>query len=1056
MNLSKVSVKRPVTTFMILLIAIGFGLISILNLKMDMLPNMNIPVAIVMTTYTGAGSEEMENLVTEPLEEQLSSISGLDTMTSQSSEGMSVIIMQFENYIDIDLAAVDMREKVDIAKYSLPDDANDPVIMKIDINSMSNLQLSATCEGMDVDELGEMIEDRVVDRLERVDGVGSVSLTGKREKEIRVVVDEDKLRGYGISESTVSQLLASENATTPMGSIERGTKKLSIRVKGEFENLEEIKNLPITTNGGAVITLGEIANISQEYEDQSSKAFTNGKASINLTIQKQSNANTSNVSKAVFKELEKIKDEMPEVEFLTVLDPAEYINESVQNVFDSLIEGMILAIIVLFIFLRNVRSTLIVGISMPVSVVATFALMYFAGMTLNLMSLGGLTLGIGMLVDNSIVVLESIYKKIEDGQDSRTAAIEGAREVGTSIFASTLTTVAVFLPIVLVGGTVGEMFKDLSYTVTFSLTASMVVALTFVPMACSIFIHPEDVANIHTHKNIITTILDCMGMGVSAVEVGYKHLLSAALKHKVITILIVLVFTIFTGAVIPTMEMDFMPSTDEGTIEVSVSLPSGSNLNSTDKITNQVLKAIDGYEEVKDISYSIGGSGISAAMGASEDSASISMTLCDKKDRDRSTEEIVDEMRTKIKDIAGADIEITASSNSMGSSGGSAGIEIKVTGPDFEQLKDIGEQMVDRISTIPGLSNVKSSVDDASPQTTIKVNREKAKSYGISSSSISSIVRTAIAGSTATTYKVDGNEYDVNVVQDSQKISTILDMENILVPTSTGTNVPLSEVVSIVTEDTPVTITRENQEEYIEVSANASAGSSLSMLQREVDAKLEGFVIPDGYTWSYGGMSEQMAEAFSGLGLALLASLFLVYMIMASQFEGFLHPFIIMFSIPIAITGGMFGLFIAGESISVTSFLGFIMLAGVVVNNGIVLVDYANLLRRERGADILQAMKIAGPARLRPVLMSTLTTVLGLLPMMISTSDGSETMTGLATVVVYGLSLSTLVTLVLIPVLYVILSTMLEKRRIKKEKKREAKKAKVAAYKAQQEKAETK
>ena len=1041
-GLSKTAVRRPVTILMCVLAAVAFGIISLGQLKLDLYPNMNIPVVIVMTQYEGVGSEEIENLITEPIESAVGTVSGLDKITSTTSNGSSTVVIQFDSSTDIDVAASDVREYVDLVKGRLPDDANDPMIIKIDPNSMTSLSISASSDKIDITELKSIMENKISDRFERQDSVSSVTVMGGREKEYRVILKEDKVRGYGISESTVTNMLAAENSNTPMGSIEQGDKNLTFRVKGEFKDMEEVKNIPFSLSDGSIVYLRDFADIEEVYKEASSEAYTNGKPSIQISIRKTSTGNTVNMSEGILKELSKIEKEYPDIDFLVINDPADQINDSISNVVTSALEGAIFAVIVLYIFLRNFKSTLVVGMAMPISIITTIAIMYFSGMTINLMSLGGLTLGIGMLVDNAIVVLESIYKKLEEGVDRKTAAMEGAREVGTAIFASTLTTVAVFLPIPVFGGMAGELFTDLSLTITYSLGSSLIVALTFVPMCASVILKPEtSTANVHKRRNIFTIVLDFIGHILSALEAGYKFLLSKALKRKKITILIMIGFVVLTGSCFSSVGMDFMPSSDAGMVNISIDMPTGSKLESTNDVTWKVINIIDQcreseFPEIKNISFSTGGgSGMSALTGGSEDTASVSIELVEKKERERSSADIARAMKEKFKDIAGADIEVTESGGSAGRFSG-GGITLNIMGDETEQLQEIANKFVTLMETIPGLTEVKTSLEEAAPQTTINIDRNKASVYGITSSSVASIVRTAVYGSVATTYKIDGDEFDIKVMHDNDKINYIKDVESILIPTATGATVPLRELATITSVDTPTTITRDNQQRYISVTANLD-GIDLGTANTQIQAKLnQEMIMPDGYTYEFGGNSEEMAEAFGALGNALLLAILLVYMIMAAQFEAFSYPFMIMGAMPIAMTGGIFGLFIAGESLSMTGFLGLIMLAGVVVNNAIVLVDYANLLIRERGLDFTEAMKVAGPARLRPILMSTLTTVLGMLPMMLSTKEGAEMMTGLATVMVYGLTLSTLITLIFIPTIYVGYNNIKLRRRKRKEKRR--------------------
>ncbi len=1045
MNLSVASVKRPVTTLMCVLVAISFGLMSLMNMGLDMLPNMNIPVVLVMTSYDGASSEEIKNLVTEPMEKAVASVSGLDTLQSTSSAGSSIVAAQFDFSVDVDVAAQDVRERVDMYKAMLPEDASDPTVMKLDITSMTgNIMVSATSDKRDINDLKEMMDDLIVPRIERQNGVASVTMIGGDEKIIEVALNQEKMRAYGISESTVTGLLASENINTPLGSVYQGDKNLTLRIKGEYRDITEIKDVVIPTGTGGSVFLSDIATVTEKYDENRGFSYTNNKESIFMAISKNSTANTVNVADAVFDEIEKIQEDYPEIEFTTIFDPSDYIKTSLSSVGTSALQGGIFAVIVLFLFLREIRSTLVVAVSMPVSIITTFAVMKLMNVNFNLMSLGGLTLGIGMLVDNSIVVMESIFVKLEQGKDRITAAKEGGTEVINSVLASTLTTVAVFLPITMVGGTVAELFNDLCLTIVFSLLSSLVVSVTFVPMACSVLLTP-DVVEPKKSKGPIGWVLDLVGGVITALEKGYDKLIHVVLNNKKATVAVAIAFVVITGMVIPNMNTEFMSSTDESSVSIDISLPKGTTIDKTEDISWKVIHAIEDIEEIKDISARAGGdSASSAIMGSSEDSASITISLYKKGDKEhprkRSTAEVGEEMRDRVKNIAGADITVSYSGNSMGSYS-SGDFEVVLYSDDSEQLQKTSDRILNIVKGFEGITDVESSVEDRSPNATIRIDKRKANNLGINVASISSLLRTDITGTAPTTFKIDGEEYDIKVVLEDGKVDYLTDVEELLIPTGTGSAVPLSEISEIVDEDVPVSISREDQTDYVSITGALESGYAVSQLQQQFEAAMQSFNMPSTVTWKYGGSTEDMATAFSGLAIALIVALFLVYMIMAAEFEAFSFPFIVMFSIPIAITGGLFGTFIYGQNISVTTLLGLIMLAGVVINNAIVLIDYANLRMREEGLSYKEAMLAAGPLRLRPILMSTLTTVLGMLPMMISQADGSESMRGLAVAVVFGLSFSTLVTLLLIPAIYVAFNERIDKRR----KKREARKAAKAA-----------
>jgi HAE1 family hydrophobic/amphiphilic exporter-1 len=1013
---------------------------------MDLMPNMNIPYALVMTVYDGAGPEEIEKLVTKPIEKSVSSVSGLDEITSTSSNGSSIVLIKFTTDTDIDSAAQDVREKIDLIKSTLPDDANEPMVMQIDINSMSSMMISASIEGKDSSEVKKIIDDEIVPRLERVNGVGSVGATGGNDTEIKVVLDQDKIRSYGLTESGISGIITAENLNVPLGNIKQGNKDLTLRVKGEYSSIEEIKELPLTTTSGATIRLSDVAEVYEDYTDTSSVAYTNGANSVMISASKQSTANTVSVSDGILKEIEKLKVEYPQVQFLVISDPADYIRDSLSNVVDSLVKGALLAVVILYIFLRNFKSTIIAAVSMPTSVVFTFAAMKLCGVNFNMMSLGGLTLGVGMLVDNSIVVLESIFQKLEKGVDKYEAATEGAREVTNSVIASTLTNVVVFLPITFVGGTVAELFNDFCLTIIFSVVSSVVVALTFVPMACYLLLTPEDIQR-KKSRTLWGKFFDLISAIIDRIRDFYERTLTHALHHRTITIAIAIAAIIFFGSFAANLDFVFMPDADQGEIVIDVDMPSGTRIEETEKMALRVADAVDDFDEITDVSITMGGdSTMSALMGSSSDSATVTIELVSKTERKKSSSQIATEMRKLVRDIAGADITVTASTSAMGTYS-SSGVEINIYGDDNDVLKSVANDFLATVKEIPGLTDAETSFESAAPQTTIRIDRDKASLYGISAANVAAMLRTDITGSTPTTYKINDDEYDIRIMQDSDKINYLSDVEGILIPTATGTSVPLADIADIYTEEVPTSITREDQTRYVTITANLDTISS-TQANNQISAMLANYSLPDGVTWEFGGSTEQMAESFSDLGLALIMGILMLYMVMAAEFESLTYPLIVLCALPVGMTGALFGCFLMGEPISITSLLGIIVLVGVGVNNAIVLVDYANLLVREQGMDPTEAMRISGPSRFRPVLMSTLTTVIAMLPMMLSNQDGSEMMRGLAIVEVFGLCITTAVTLFIIPAIYSKYTDHLVKKKAKKEARRAKRAAKKAAKEA--------
>lgn len=1029
--LSRLAIRRRVTTTMITMMVFLAGIVSYMNLDMNLMPEMDIPIVVVSTTYVGAGPEEIENLVTKPLEESLSTVSNVENITSVSSANMSMVMVQFVDGTDIDIASMDLRDIIDRTKSTLPDDANEPNIIKMDMNAVP-IYMGATAENMDLTALNEMLEDNVVNRLERIEGVASVDLTGGVEREVRITVDPDKLAGYGLTTSQLSQVLSAENMNLPSGSLSQGSTNVQVRTMGEFEDIEDIKNLPVTTPGGALIHLSDVASVEEKEVDRDSFSIIDGNYGIMISVNKQSTANLVEVSDKLNAEMAKINNDYPEMKLVMLTDTAEYIQLSISNVTQTALLSAIIAFFVLLVFLKSPVTSGIIAMSIPTSIMASFALMYLSGMSLNVISMGGLAIGIGMLVDNSVVVLDSIYQYYERGYDPKEAAETGAKEVTMAVTASTLTTVAVFLPIAFVSGSVGQLMKSLSFTICYSLISSLVVSITFVPMACALFLRKEHHKKEKKSKFRLSYAWDAF---FDRLTNGYEKLIRAALHHPVRTIAVVLITFIASLFTIPITGMDFMDETDEGVANITVELPNGTDLDNTEEVVWEVLYRLQEVPEADLVYASVGGGMLSSGTS----SASVTMNLVDKAERTRSTSEVCKDVQDMLADIPGAEITATASSSAMGSFGG-ADVSFNVYGYDSQTLMAVEDDLVELLGSTPGLSDVEGSTGETVPEAKVVIDRSKASLYGITTASIASSLNTAISGSTATQYKVDGTEIDVVIRYDTDKLNFLTDLNNLTVTSAYGGEIPLSSIATVEMGESATAINRENQKNYITISASAD-GMSGGEAQKLVDQILAGYTFPDGCTYGYSGTLEMMNDAFSSLLTALVVAVLLVYMIMASQFESIRYPMIIMVSMPLAFTGAILGLFLTGNTITMTSMMGFIMLAGMVVNNGIVLIDYTNQLM-DRGMRCYDALTTAGPRRLRPILMTTLTTILGMLPLVFSQQEGSEMMRTMAISVIFGLTLSSLVTLVFIPVLYAWMNSRKERRLEKKAAKRAAKEAK--------------
>lgn len=1024
MNLFKFSVDRPVSVIMVTLAILIIGAISLMNIPIDLLPEIEIPIAIVSTSYEGVGPSEIEELVTKPLEGAIATVSNIKKVNSMSSEGNSIVIAEFSQGTDMEFASLEMREKIDLVKGLLPTDSRNPMVLKLDPNAQPIIELSITNKkgNEDLLALQNIGEETIKSRLERIAGVASVAVSGGYENQVEIVLNQESLKGYGLTTDKIVQTIRAENLNLPVGEVKKGSKKITVRTQGEIKTIEEFKNIPIVLQNGGRLILSDIADVKITHKEISSISKLDGKRSVNISIQKQSGTNTVTVARNINKEIENLRSELKQVNIETVMDQSIYIEEAIRSVAMNALVGGILAIFILYIFLKNVRSTFIIATSIPVSIVFTFILVYFNNITINLMTLGGLALGVGMLVDNSIVVLENIYRFRELGESRRDASINGTKEVGVAVIASTLTTVAVFLPIAFVKGITSVIFKEFALTVTLSLGASLLISLTLVPMLSSKLLTVEK--KMKKKRSGIYGLFDKLYLASDEIfyklESNYKKALVWALEKRRLTVTVAGLVFLFTMALIPTLGTEFFPISDQGEFSINIELPSGSDLEKTEKVVLDLENELLDVKEVKSIFSSVGSSGNAMSLNSSgTNTARIQVNLVELKNRKKSDAKVADEVRDMAKDIVGAKIEVNLASSMAGGMSVGTPVDIKIKGDDLDTLRSIGEDFTSIVSKVKGTREAKSSLEEGIPEVQIKVDRLVASKYGLTASQIASSVRNNIIGQVATRYTVLGNEIDVLVKGDSLHSESISNLKKSLIDTPLGVSIPLEQVADLEIIKGPIAINREEQVRAINVTADIS-GRDIGSVNADVESKLKDYKMPSGYTYEIGGENEEIREAFKDLALALILAVVLVYMVLASQFESLLYPFMIMLSVPLAIAGGVLGLVITRRAISVIAFIGFIMLAGIVVNNAIVLVDYINT-RRNMGETKREAILNSGPIRLRPILMTTLTTVLGLIPLAIGIGEGGEIQAPMATVVVSGLILSTVLTLIFIPVMYDIL-----------------------------------
>lgn len=1018
MKIAELTVRRPLATAMAVLIVLVLGIVSLGRIPIDLLPEMNYPMAVVTASYEGAGPQEVEQLVTRPIEGVMGTVRNVKNITSSSGSGSTMVMVEFAWGTDMDFATLEMREKLDLIRDALPEGVSSPTVIQADPSLMPIMQLSLSGE-QDLVSLKKFADKIVKEHLERIDGVASVSVTGGRERAIMVEPNPYRLQAYGLSFTSLQQALAANNTSLPGGVVPVAGRELVVRTTGEFQSVDEIANILLTTPQGAMVRLGDVAVVKDSFRDVRQVSTTDGRPAVGIAIQKQSTANTVQVSRKVRQELANLKKELPAgVKMDTVMDQAEFIEASISSVAKSAVVGGILAILILVFFLRSLRPTFVIAVSIPISIIATFVLMYFNRLTLNMMSLGGLALGVGMLVDNSIVVLENIFRFREEGRGPEAAAVEGTGEVGAAITASTLTTIAVFLPIAFIRGIVSELFKQLALTVTFSLLVSLLVALTLVPALASKLLRRGEVKAEKREEERLEELERQIESGEKNLSTilyaRYLPVLKWALDHRRKVVWLCVIGVIVSGLLLTTLGANFMPPTDEGSFSVSVSLPPGTELSQTQQVVEKVESVVSKRPEV-DVIFARAGS------GSSTESGQLNVRLVPKNQRELSTREVVGEVRKELGVIPGAEIAFQESSAGFGMGG--APIQVKLRGSDTETLSFYAEELERRLSKLDGLEEVTNSLTDGSPELQIRLKRDMSSLYGLSVVQVASQVRTAISGQTATRFRVGGDEIDVIVRLPESERSSQASLENLILSAPTGAQVPLVQVAELVTEKGPVSINRENQQRVVTVSAKLS-GTNVAGAMAQVRKEIDELKLPAGYSASFGGEGQQMAEAFRELGLALLLAVFLVYMVMVIQYESLLHPFVIMFSLPLAFIGVALALFLTGREMSVPALIGMIVLAGVIVNNAIVMVDYINQLRA-KGLSRRDAILLAGPTRLRPVLMTSLTTILGLIPMAIGIGTGSEMEAPLATVMVGGLLVGTILTLVVVPVVYTILEDLL-------------------------------
>ncbi|GMO48834.1 MAG: efflux RND transporter permease subunit [Termitinemataceae bacterium] len=1054
MSLSKSIVSRPVTYFVIFVLLIGMGFFGVSKLSVDLMPDITFPYLMVSTTYTGAGPEEIERTVTRTLEAALASVSGLKSLSSTSSKGSSMVMMEFTYGTDLSDAANFVRDAVDRVKRYLPDNADPPTIFKFDPSMMPIMTVTVMSTNRTPDDLRQISSDMIIPRLEQIPGVATASVRGGRDKQIRVEIDSTRLDAYGLTVTQLQQMIAAQNLAVSAGTITESGLSYILTTNGEYTDINQINNTVISYASGAIVNgkpeppvpifVRDIANVFAGYADQVNSVYVDGLEAVQLSIQKQSGKNSVAVAKDVRKRLVRINAEVPgDITIVEASNNTDQIEASLNNVMSSAASGIILVVLVLFTFLRSIKPTLIIGLSIPISILITLLAMYFNGMTLNLMTLAGLFLGIGMLVDNSIVILENIFHYREKGAKLTPAAILGTQEMITAITASTLTSVCVFLPLIMFKGLLempGEMFAGLAFTVVFSLSVSLLVALFLVPILSSHFFP------IVTRKQVPLTgtlaEIDAKFDGFFKwLEGGYRHLVVKILRRKKLvigTLVLVLI-----GSCFLTMKIGyvFMPESAADNVTMSVTMPLGTSLPETRKTLKELEilakneLQIDGKPVYRKVTLTAGGGGRFSSGGTN--SGSLRFDLPKWKQQKMNAVEVQDKLRPFFNQYPG--VKFSFRSGGMGGMGGSSNpIDVVIKAEDLVKGKAIADKIADLIKeNMPEATEPTVSLTDGLPQYEIELNRDRMYAMGLTASQVGNEIKAAVDGITATRYKEGRNTYDVVLIFKEADRNSTPKLDQIFVKTAQGQRVPLSNFAEYKKGTGPMTISREEQSRVIHVTAGAKPGSKLN----EVDSVLQALVkanIPseDDVIIQYEGDNSEMKEIFGNFILVIVVAIGLVFGVMAGLFESFLSPFIIILTIPLSLIGVIFIYFITGDQFNVMTVVGFLVLLGVIVNNGIVLVDYTDLLRK-RGLSLQEACVEAAGNRLRPILMSTLTTVIGLAPMAFAPGDGSEMVGPIGKTIFGGLSFGTLMTLFLMPAVYAIINKNSDLRKMRAAARRE-------------------
>lgn len=1019
MSIYSSAVKRPIMTVLCFVAVAIIGLFSLYTLPIDLYPDVETNTIMVMTTYQGASAQDIEQNVTRPLENSLNAVNDLKHITSKSRENISVITLEFEYGKDIDVLTNDVRDKLDMVKSALPDNAENPIIFKFSSDMIPIVMLSVQASES-MPGLYKILDDAVVNPLARISGVGSVSISGAPKRQIHIYVDPTRLEAYNLSIETISAIVAAENRNIPGGSFDIGSDTYALRVQGEFASPEELKNIVVGSVNGRNVYLHDVARIDDSLEERAQQTYNDGEKGAMIVIQKQSGANSVEISNKVLKMLPQLQRRLPsDVKLGIIVDTSDNIRNTIDSLVETVMYALLFVVIVVFAFLGRWRATLIIVITIPISLIASFIYLAVTGNSLNIVSLSALSISIGMVVDDAIVVLENVTTHIERGSAPKQAAVHGTNEVAVSVIASTLTLIAVFFPLTLVTGMTGVLFRQLGWMVTIMMIISTICALSLTPMLCSQLLR-RDVK----HGRIYNLLFTPINKGLDAFDNGYAWLLTKVVGHKTVTILVCLVIFISSLGLLKFVGTEFFPTADDGRLGVNLELPIGTRVEIAHDVAQRLAEEWrEKYPEIQVMNYTTGQASSDNTYASLRDNGShivsMNIRLTDPGERDRKITEIAAMMREDLKRYPEfKKSQVNVGGNRGGAMGGQATIDFEIYGYNFNETDSVARQLTDVLSRIKGTADVMISRSDYQPEYQVDFDREKLAIYGLNLQTAATYLRNRINGSLASQFREDGEEYDIKVMYDPEFRTSIADIENILIYNAAGNGVRVKDVGTVVERFTPPTIERKDRERIITVSTVVS-GVPMSEVVAQSQKEIDKMDLPVGVNIQLAGSFEDQQDSFRDLLMLAVLIIILVYIVMAAQFESYTYPAIIMTSLMFAFSGVFIILYLSGHTLNVMSMIGAIMLIGIVVKNGIVLIDYISL-NRERGLSIRQAVVLGGKSRLRPVVMTTLTTILGMVPMAVGSGQGAEMWRPMGTAVIGGLTLSTILTLLFVPALYCI------------------------------------